>query len=313
MGILQSRAVRASVLSACLGIAPGLALDSAMAGQHHRTAQVVTLVPSAAPVATYQYAPTVIQAAPVATYQYAPAAVQAAPVATYQYAPTAVQAAPVATYQYAPTAVQAAPTATYQYAQPAVQAAPTATYQYPPATVQAAPVAAAPGAAPLPVPGQTIRLSPQERMDIYQDLRADFPDLIGSERSRATRRQTLRSAARERYLDILTAEDEEVDELNEDEVADANSIADLILNGGAETAQTYGPIAPLIRDYQASARAYDYDYGYDYGPSAQGRRPIPVQPVQLVQPLVPLMPLVPLVPVFSVVPVSRHHLKHFHR
>jgi hypothetical protein len=284
--------------------------DSATAGQHHRTAQV----------ATYQYAPTAIQAAPVATYQYAPAAVQAAPVATYQYAPTAVQAAPVATYQYAPTAVQAAPTAvqaapvtTYQYTPTVVQAAPTtATYQYQPTPAQAPPAAAAPAAAapadaPLAAPGRTIRLSPQERLDIYQDLRADFPDLVGSERSRAVRRQTLRAAARERYLDALTAANEEIGELNEDEVADANSTADLILSRGSEAAPTYGPIAPTILDYQARARAFDYDYGYDYGPSAQGRRLVPVQPVQLVVPLVPLVPVVP------VVPVSRHHLKHFHR
>jgi hypothetical protein len=232
----------------------------------HQQVQLVPVVPvatAAAPVA----------AAPVMTYAAAPAGHHcfgSAPVATYAAAPTAYApvatayaAAPAMTYANAPTVAYAnAPTVTYANA-------PTA--YAPAATTANAPVANAPVVAGAPgvamAPSSTgVRMNPDIRAAVFEELRKQWAEGAGSGTSRLDRLKEFRDRARETYSENISEQGEALNDLEEQ---DLESMISAIVNSGNGTrSYYYAPYAPT---------SYG-GYGYTYA-----------QPPAMVQPLVPVV------------------------
>lgn len=216
------------------------------------------------------------------TYYY----VQTAPVATYA-APVGAQYIGAASSYSAPAPVYSAPTQVYSapaqvYSAPAQVYSTTAgnAYSSPGLTVGNAPVAG-------------VRIKPLYRSAVIKDVRKEMKDKTDESESSTERLKTLRGLVVEKYMEAIG---EDVDELNEAEKQDVESI----VNGLVDPENSNGSVgsAPAAYGY-APQQAQQF---YQHAPMAVYQQaPVVYQqaPTMYIQPMAPVQILVPVQPKHS--------------
>ena len=209
------------------------------------------------------------------TYYY----VQSAPVATYA-APVGTQYLGAASTYSVPAQVYSAPAQVYSAPAQVYSTTAGSTYSAPGTTVGNAPVAG-------------VRIKPLYRSAVIKDVRKEMKDKTDEETSSTERLKALRSSVVEKYTDALG---EDVDELNEAEKQDVESIVNALVDlessnglvGSAPTALGYAPI---------QAQPF-----YQHAPTTMYQQaPVVYQqaPTMYLQPMAPVQILVPVQPKHS--------------
>ncbi len=223
---------------------------------------------------TYYY----VQSAPVATYA-APVGTQYLGAASTYSVPAQVYSAPAQVYS-APAQVYSAPAQVYSAPAQVYSTTAGSTYSAPGTTVGNAPVAG-------------VRIKPLYRSAVIKDVRKEMKDKTDEETSSTERLKALRSSVVEKYTDALG---EDVDELNEAEKQDVESIVNALVDlessnglvGSAPTALGYAPI---------QAQPF-----YQHAPTTMYQQaPVVYQqaPTMYLQPMAPVQILVPVQPKHS--------------